>query len=386
MTRRYHRWGSIVLVAAIWLPAAHLFAWPAEWIRALRGPLPAEEFSAAWGVKPEYSRSNFSQNGVLQVYLVNSSIPANILWPDDQAEFTFQFSNLTDHPVLAKGRARVVQYAVITEPPGDDPFAIGIRKIRDIGSVPLAVKVDAKGWQDIVVRPDIPARNGGYAVILELDGQDPLFGATCVRTFRPTNKSREFYQLCMDLPEAVALTRLGAAPNRVGFSYHPTTSADFETWYTNQTAPLRELQAAGLPVTVEIGGGDPQGVEQPLGQPRPWLNNDGVMLGGKADYAWLPAYDADFQKLVRRLLADYGWPKGPINAVKLWNEPWNGISISGWGADDERYREIYLAMAQAVKQAEKTDGVHVLVGGCDFDLEHLRQALRGRHRPVPPIL
>ena len=59
----------------------------------------------------------------------------------------------------------------------------------------------------------------------------------------------------------------------------------------------------------------------------------------------------------------YGWPKGPINAVELWNEPWEGVSISGWGADIPRYREMYTAMAQAVVEARKEAGVKVLIGG-----------------------
>ena len=58
-----------------------------------------------------------------------------------------------------------------------------------------------------------------------------------------------------------------------------------------------------------------------------------------------------------------GWPKGPVNAVELWNEPWEGITISGWGADMLRYREIYTAMAQGVEEARANHGVQVLIGG-----------------------
>ena len=60
---------------------------------------------------------------------------------------------------------------------------------------------------------------------------------------------------------------------------------------------------------------------------------------------------------------EHGWPKGPINAVELWNEPWEGVSISGWGADCLRYREIYQVMAEAVLEARQEAGVKVLIGG-----------------------
>ena len=49
--------------------------------------------------------------------------------------------------------------------------------------------------------------------------------------------------------------------------------------------------------------------------------------------------------------------------MELWNEPWEGVSISGWGADIPRFREIYTVMAQAVIEARKEAGVKVLIGG-----------------------
>ncbi|MBV9852823.1 MAG: hypothetical protein JO250_24455, partial [Armatimonadetes bacterium] len=83
------------------------------------------------------------------------------------------------------------------------------------------------------------------------------------------------------------------------------------------------------------------------------------------DLAWLPSYDADFQKFCYQFARDYGWPRGQITGFSLWNEPWEGLSISGWGADMLRYRDIYTHMWQGVDQARREDGAQVLVGGCD---------------------
>ena len=48
----------------------------------------------------------------------------------------------------------------------------------------------------------------------------------------------------------------------------------------------------------------------------------------------MPANDPDFQAWAQMQPPNkYGWPNGPVNAMELWNEPWEGISISGWGAD-----------------------------------------------------
>lgn len=339
---------------------ADVSAWPTEFI----GIKEKQEYADAWGVRPAHEGTAFARNGILQAYLVTSSVPANVLWPGDKPRFTFQFTNLKEQPVKAAGRARIVQYEVITHP-GGDVFDIGLRKVRDVGSQPLAVDVPAKGWQDVTVQPDIPEAFGGYAVIIDLDGQDPLFGATCVRTFRPEAKTRQFHRLAMDMAEIDALVRLGATVNRVGIGYKPTTDADYEAWYQHETQYLRDLRKAGLPVCIEFGGGAWFQPNQPLGRPRPWLDDGGTMTDTKFDLAWLPSSDPDFKKFAKRFLVEYGWPNGPVNAVKLWNEPWNGISISGWGADDERYREIFSMLGEARDEAAAVAGVKVLVGGCD---------------------
>ena len=89
------------------------------------------------------------------------------------------------------------------------------------------------------------------------------------------------------------------------------------------------------------------------------------MKDGKQDQAWLPECDDNYQQFVYRLVSEFGWPKGPITGVKLWNEPWEGLSIVRLGADMLRYRELYKRMGEAVFQARKEAGVDVLVGGCD---------------------
>lgn len=335
-------------------------AWPTSFIKVAA----KDEYREAWGVNPARERSEFARNDILQAYLVTSSVPANILWPGDVAQFTFQFVNLTDRAVEIEASARLVQYQVITHP-GDDIFDIGLRKVKDLGRIPVHLVLPAKGWQDIVLTPAVPETFGGYALVFDLPGHDSLFGATCVRTFKPVVRERRAYRLCMDMPEIPALLRLGAAPNRVGIGYKPTTDPDFETWYTNTTQILRDLKAVGLPVCIEFGGGVGNHANQPLGRPRPWLDPSGTLLNTKSDWAWMPSYDPDFKKLVKRLLVEFGWPKGTVNAVKLWNEPWEGISISGWGADMIRYREIFRTLGEARDEVAAESGAQVLVGGCD---------------------
>ncbi|HUW31101.1 MAG TPA: hypothetical protein VM223_05765 [Planctomycetota bacterium] len=354
---------TAAVALGIALAASHANAWPTEFLQTVDAKIAPQEFADTWGVNPDHVKNNFSNNGTLQVYLVGSTVPANILWPGDKIGFTFQFTNLTDQPVKAAGRVLIIQYQLFTYP--DGVFHVGLRKIADIGSAPISVDVQPKGWQDVTVQPEIPDAFGGYGAIIALDGHDKLFGATCVRTFKPNPRPRRFYRLTMDMGEIDALKRIGATVNRIGIGYKPTTDKDFDEWFKREGEQLMAYKEAGLPLTVEIGGGAFRHPNQPLGRERPWLDDKDVMMQTKFDLAWLPSYDDDFRKFCKLLFASYGWPKGPINGVMLWNEPWNGISISGWGADDERYREIYTAMALGVEDARKEAGVQVWIGGCD---------------------
>jgi hypothetical protein len=119
-----------------------------------------------------------------------------------------------------------------------------------------------------------------------------------------------------------------------------------------------------LTLMLTVGcGGTPRN-QMPLGRGRPWLRPNGELIeGAKEDLAWLPSFDPLFKRYLKDVLVKHGWPKGPVNAVELWNEPWEGVSISGWGADCLRFRELYTVMAEAVLEARKEAGVEVLIGG-----------------------
>jgi hypothetical protein len=148
-------------------------------------------------------------------------------------------------------------------------------------------------------------------------------------------------------------------------SYKPTTDKDFPEWLEKHAEKLKALQDANITTMFMVGGPGFFGDWEPLKRPRPWLDDKAVMLDTKFDLAWVPSYDPDFQKFCHTLAAKFGWPKGPCTAFYLWNEPWEGLSIAGWGADMLRYREIFTHMCQGVEEARKDDGVQVLLGGFD---------------------
>ena len=315
------------------------------------------DFATVFGVNKNIPTDGYTAEPV------KSSIPGNILWPGDKLTLTIKITNRQDKPMQASGRLEIIGYGTKGKP--GDVWVPTVYKIGESSSIPVTIQVAAKGTQSLTLAPTIPARFGAYGLVLDLGPQGRRFVVSCVRTFKADPTRIQFPALSLDDVGNESLSRLGVHAIRWGLSYKPTTDPDFERWYKEQGVRLAELQAAGVTVLAMAGGGDFGGRTQPIDRQRPWLDEQGNMLDTKFDIAWTPAYDEDFKKFVARFCKDYGWPKGPITAFSLWNEPWEGISISGWGADMIRYRDMYSKMAEGVKQARTENRVDVLVGGGD---------------------
>ena len=298
-----------------------------------------------------------------EAHVTICSAPGNVLWPGEQPKLTVQIINKGGTPLTAAGKLEVIGYGTQGQP--GDVWTPHVFKIADAGSVPLKVSVAANGFQNVTVRPRIPARFGGYAFVVDLGPSGRQFLTSVVRTFKATQGRVQYPKFCLDSLPVDVLKRLDVHAIRYGEGYKPTTDKDFPDWYAREGQKLKAYNDANIAVLFMVGGGDFFHPNQPLGRPRPWLNDQGVMQDTKFDLAWLPSYDADFQQWCHQFARDYGWPKGPVNAFSLWNEPWEGISISGWGADMLRYRTLYTHMFQGVSEARQSDGAQVLVGGCD---------------------
>ena len=286
--------------------------------------------------------------------------PGNVFWPKDEATFEFQWVNETDQPIKAQGRWEVIQYATRGDDP--QPFApVTLLKLRDGGNTPATIDLPAKGATRQSVKMPLPPELGAYAVVLNLEGRGREVVAYAVRTVAATPGRDQFPTYALDLQSpgfAPLYQRLGIKGVRIeAGSFNPD---DPKAWEATDKL-MKALQDANIAVMVTIMGSN--GAQMPLGRIRGYLNDKAEgKMEYPGDFAIMPQYDADFQKWVRAYCERFGWPKGPVNAVELWNEPWEGISISGWGADMPRYREMYTAMAHGVEEARK-NGVQVLMGG-----------------------
>ncbi len=310
-------------------------------------------FDAVFGVKTGERSYPYS------VQLARCSVPGNILIPGEQGTFTFQLVSHMDQPLETKGRLDVIPYGARGIP--GDIWQSQVVRLGETIRVPFDVKLAPNGYQNVTVKPFIPERKGGYALVVDLGAQGRQFITSLVRTFAPNPKRLQYPKFSLDhLPDPV-LRRLGVQAIREGVEWWLPGDPDGPRRLADLDRQMKTLQENNITVMLMVGASP---VPQPLGRPRPHLTADGVMTSSKSDMAWLPQYDGEFRKWVARIAARYGWPKGPLTAFNLWNEPWEGLSISGWGADALRYRESFAAMARGVEDARKT-GVDLLLAGAD---------------------
>lgn len=323
-------------------------------------------FADAFGLSSNHPVLDYSVQEI--VVHAGSSDMVNVLWPKESARVTLHFTNKTTSEIKASGVIDVIRYR--TSVPTGDVWTPHVFRDGDDSSVPVSVDLPPSGSQDITVTPPIGDKFGGYALITDLKGHGRAFVAAMARVTAPDQGRVQFPTYALDstwdefMNEGVftLFEKLGVKGMRLGGPYEPQTSPHFQEDMERLDRYMQWAYRHNVTVMLTLGDGD-DWQDQPLGKPRPWLTDDNKMLDTKDDRAWLPSYDNDFQNWVQTISSKYGWPKGNLNAVELWNEPWEGISISGWGADIPRYREIFTHMAEGVEAARAQAGVKVLIGG-----------------------
>ena len=288
-----------------------------------------------------------------------SGAPANVFWPGEDVRFKFQLVSNVDEAIDVEASVHVIRYGTRGIP--NDIWTPEIYKIQDVQTLNIPVRIAPNGYQDVDLHPDVPDIYGGYAVIFDLGKFGRRVATSFVRSMKPSPVRMQYPKQSLDDLGVDFLSRVGVQSIRYGISYYPTSYSNYQSEMQRIDAEMKKYMDNNITVLLMFGEGPTM---TPLGTQRSFLNDSGVYKRTKQDYVWLPSLDDDFRKYVKELCLKYGWPKGPVTAVSLWNEPWEGISISGWQSDMLRYREIYKSMAEGVLEA-RAEGADVLVGGCD---------------------
>ncbi len=294
-----------------------------------------------------------------KVTMLDSNAPGNVFHPGEKPEFSFQIENLTDKPIQTEGKIDLIRYAQQARP--GDQWYPELVHFETYPPLTIHVDLEPKQWKNITIQPETPETKGGYGLVIDLGEYGRRYLTSFVRTFDPKLKRIQYPKQSLEEMPAEILARLGIQAIRWGISYYPSDSNRYEQQWERITHELEEFHKHKVTVVAEIGTGH---MGMPLGRGRPHLDENDVMKDGKQDLVWLPEYDDDYEEFVYRLATEYGWPKGPITGFMLWNEPWEGLSISGWAADIPRYRHLYKRMGDAVFRARE-EGYDILVGGCD---------------------
>ena len=97
---------------------------------------------------------------------LKSTAPANILWPGEQAAFTFQLTNNSE-PDPSAARARWKSSP--TAPSASRAISRSrCCSDRDADFAAIAVDIGPQKSQTITVKPNVPEQLGGYALVVDL--------------------------------------------------------------------------------------------------------------------------------------------------------------------------------------------------------------------------
>jgi hypothetical protein len=209
---------------------------------------------------------------------VKSSVPGNVLFPGESGSWTFQIINNGDAPIKTAARVEMIPYGT-RGLPGDiwKPQVFSTPNLQP-SSTPIAVDLKAKGFQNITVSPRVPARLGGYALVVDLGVHGRQFVTSFVRTFKATSQRIQYPKMSLDHLDDAILKRLGVQAIRMGVDYIPSDDQRHAEWKANLDAQMKALKANNITALVMWGTGHRK---QPLGRGRPHLDADNVLLGGK---------------------------------------------------------------------------------------------------------
>ncbi len=324
------------------------------------GPLTVESSAAGYyqilGLDRDRRDFDFSAT------LLKTAQPGNLYFPGEKPQITVQIRNLSTETVNFSGNWVVIPWGN-RQYPGSCWHSTA-EKLGEEQRIPIELELAPNGFADLELSVPLPETFGGYALLLDFgEPYGRRFVCSFARSVRAEARPGRFPRQAVELFDPEVMERLGLSAVRFGVPFNPEGTPEREAQDIALRALCEKMKQHHIVGVLEIGAGL---TGFPMDVIRPHLlDNDEMVPEGKSDYAWHPKYDADFRRFVENIVTEYGWPRGPVNGIKLWNEPWEGLSISGWGADMVRYRELYRIMGEATRAAEKTSGNQVLVGGCD---------------------
>ncbi|KAA6327998.1 hypothetical protein EZS27_023060 [termite gut metagenome] len=258
--------------------------------------------------------------------LIESTAPANVFWPGDNINLKFQLENNTHQTIETDAKIYVFRYGTKGIP--NDIWLPQIVKLDYEKVIPARITISPNGYTNTSISIDDIKRYGGYAVVFDLGKYGRRLGTSFVYSMKPSPVKMQYPKQSLDDLGVDFLSRVGIQSICHGIPYVSTASADYQVFMQDFAGLMKKYMDNNITVMLMFGEGRVAPL-MPLGTSRPHLDESNTFLRTKQDLVWLPQMDEDFKKYVKELCLKFGWPNGPVTAVCLWNEPWEGMSISG---------------------------------------------------------
>lgn len=294
---------------------------------------------------------------------VRSSQPGNVFYPGDSVDVTVKVTRgkaplksitLGVIEIATRQNKYLEGWSVMSAPP-----AIEVLGTRGKLDVPVTVEDKEGATAEVEVKGlPVPLRYGTYAVTVAPNGRNPQFLCTLLRAHKPVDG---FY---VDAPvfgegqflthdnqdpasirqRALTLGRLGIKGVRIELGWSEPRPGEYD--WRRFDALMNALAEAKIKALVTMGG-HPYWT-MPLGQPTP------ACIPEKPDHSCMPKHYEKFGQWIRAFCHRY-WKdgNGALWAIEHWNEPWDGISISGWESDSNHYRALMRQIAVNARAVDR---------------------------------
>lgn len=108
------------------------------------------------GYTDSFGLSEVQEAGDYTAQFISSTAPGNVLWPGEEASYTFQVVNTTQNGLFAEGKVEFIAYGTKGRP--GDIWVPEAFRIAECGSVPVVVDLPAGGSQNLTVTPEVRRR------------------------------------------------------------------------------------------------------------------------------------------------------------------------------------------------------------------------------------
>ena len=233
---------------------------------------------------PDLALDRDHASKVFTVQQIDAPNGVNVIWPGESAPVTLNITNTSGQPIQGDGNVQVIRYAV-QGIPGDGWLGKFV-KLADVQSIPITgLNIPPHGSFPVQVTPALPETFGGYLLIVDLGTYGKRFGCAIARTLPADGGRVQVPAYALDISKPCQETfylfkRLGVKGARMEMGAtlpddpklaDKTKALDvlMKSMWDNEISTMLTINSGGFP--------------QPLGMPRPFLDDDNVMQETKSD-------------------------------------------------------------------------------------------------------